>query len=144
MLNGDWEVHIPRDDGSLRKMNFVVGRREQHGFKEGELVPMLVHLKTLDHHWSKDKSFYIPPGGEDIKGRRAGVEQHFSRGTEVDMPRVYLDNRGVLGVGDGRHRLAVLRDRGVSHAPVIVPREAAVHLWRTFHRTYEQNFRPGR
>jgi len=144
MKSHPWTGHVPQGDGAHRKMKFVVGDRERQSVKAGERVPMLVNLKVLDHHWSKDKDYYVPKGGEDVPGRRRGVERHLARGHEVDMPRLsHIDEKGVVSIGDGRHRLAVMRDRGMTHAPVLVPHDVVGNLHRAFHQTHERENQPG-
>lgn len=92
---------------------------------------VLVDVAKFDADWQADEGFAIPPGGggAEIIGRRRDfarfLERAIERGTTVDVPEVYATADGLPRVEDGRHRFSLLRDMGLRHLPVAVPRADA-------------------
>jgi len=89
---------------------------------------LIVDVAKLDEVWAKDGGYYLPPneaGASEIVGRRAGVAEYLKRAQREGMPfdqsQVVVDENGVVSFLDGRHRFAMLRDRGVKQVPVSVP-----------------------
>ena len=79
---------------------------------------------------------YIPPGGEGKRGARAGFEKWVDTpGQEpIAMPvlglKIHSDHE--IQFQNGRHRFAVLRDRGVKQMPVMTFRDGAEEFRRRF------------
>lgn len=83
-------------------------------------ILVTVDVKKLDAAWSKDGSYYIPPGGptgaageSSYVARYKGFQQWLidHPDTPIESPYVgYMD--GVASFNNGRHRFAVLRDQG--------------------------------
>lgn len=72
----------------------------------------------------------IPPGGggEEIAGRRAGVEEFMKTGKPVEASHAVVDERGRVHLNDGRHRFSVLRDKGFAKVPLTVEKAEADKL----------------
>ena len=134
---GRWCGSYEATDASGRKYSFVPDRvyRDSKTF-----VPVVVDVDKVDASFAKDGTgmagHYIPPGGEGKRGARAGFE------TWVDKPSQEPIMMSVLGMKihsdreiqflNGRHRYAVLRDRGVKTMPVMTYRDGADEFRRRF------------
>jgi hypothetical protein len=81
----------------------------------------------FDADWSAD-SMYIEPGAEGAGGKRAAVEAFLETGKPVEASRGGLDADGKPYLDDGRHRFAVLRDRGAGAVAMTVPKDQAEEL----------------
>jgi hypothetical protein len=98
---------------------------------------VLADLAKLDASLAADPGFHVGPGGSGAgkPGAYANVEAALDKATTsgepIDMPRVGADTSGAY-VTDGRHRLAVLRDRGAVAVPVTVPAPEAADFRRRF------------
>jgi hypothetical protein len=84
-------------------------------------------------------SYHIGPGGSGPSakpGAYGNARDYLTRahadGRAVHAPSVSLDRRGNVSVGDGRHRLAVLRDSGASTVVVSVRRYQAERVRKLF------------
>jgi len=88
---------------------------------------VLVDVARLDAAWSRDRGYYIPPGGggAEIAGRRVDFRHFLASGRAIEPPRIVIDEDGTVSFLDGRHRFSVLRDLGVRTIPVIVERRSA-------------------
>jgi hypothetical protein len=102
-------------------------------------VLLRVSTARLEASWSRDRSFHVGPGGSGPSAKPGAYSnaQRFMReasrdGRAVHAPSVSLDRRGNVSVGDGRHRLAVLRDSGASSVVVSVRRYQAGRVRRLF------------
>jgi hypothetical protein len=118
------------------EQTFVVDRPLK---KDEEVV--VVDPRKLDPAWELDRGFYVGPGGEGgIGGRYEGFGTWLRThpGTPVEMPRASFNlaakvrrryaahpRAWQVGVDDGRHRLAWLRDRGYPYVPIVVPKAQA-------------------
>lgn len=81
-----------------------------------------VDIAKLDLSWRNDQDYVGPGGsGQSIEGRYVNVGKYISAGRPLYMPSVSLDDDGVVGFTDGRHRVAWLRDHGVVALPIEVP-----------------------
>lgn len=123
-------VHIEHAAVQSGVEKVTVGGREvaivksENSIKKGDLlVPVDVH--AFDKAWQKDAGFHIDPSGKGKIGTRLeGVQKHLQTGTELDAAEVVVDADGRVGVKDGRHRMAVLRDAGVGKVPVAMTKES--------------------
>jgi len=105
---------MPRDDGYKRVM---------------------IDVSKLDASWSRDKGFYITPGGggDSIKGRYQRFGEWLKQGLPVEMPEVsFNDWHKCISFGNGRHRFAYFRDNGVKRLPVCVTEEQADYIKEHF------------
>jgi hypothetical protein len=84
-------------------------------------------VKKMDDSWKNESDYYVGKdgvGGQD--GRYKTVSDFVDRGSSVIMPEVSIrTSDGVVTFIDGRHRFAVLRDRGLKRIKVAVPNEKA-------------------
>lgn len=62
---------------------------------------------------------------EPVPGRKENFERFLTTGKPVQAPRVVLDKEGEPDFVDGRHRFAVLKARGATRIPVMIPRGQA-------------------
>jgi len=95
-------------------------------FKTDNYLLIYVDTKKLDHEWSKDDGFYIPPNGESaISDRRERFRQWMEKNptTPIEAPFVcWNDYKHCVGFTDGRHRFSVLRDMGYPTVAVVIPK----------------------
>jgi hypothetical protein len=95
--------------------------------EEGRRV-VWVDIEALDSELRRSPSFYVGSGGAGGIGDRYRQAIEFLRaairnGTPVNMPEIVVRSGGDISVRDGRHRLAALRDLGVTRVPVTVDPE---------------------
>jgi hypothetical protein len=102
-------------------------------------VLLRVSTARLEASWRRDTSYHIGPGGSGPSakpGAYGNARDYLTRahadGRAVHAPSVSLDRRGNVSVGDGRHRLAVLRDSGASTVVVSVRRYQAERVRKLF------------
>ena len=72
-------------------------------------------ISLLDRLWRESGEGYIHPDGTGaIEGRLDRFAAWLSAhpGKPIDAPWVYVNGRGNVSFADGRHRFALLRDRG--------------------------------
>lgn len=91
------------------------------------LVP--VNAAAFDAAWRAGdtfNSFYIGPGGvgNTIGERYPQFGEFASTAPSIDASVVSVDENGVVGFGDGRHRFAFMRDQGVQTIPVAMDAES--------------------
>ena len=81
---------------------------------------VLVDAAKFDAAWAEDKGFYVGPGGTGaaIEGRYQNFKEWIATHDSITASCVDVDAQGRVRVGDGRHRLAVLRDAGLKTLPV--------------------------
>jgi len=101
-------------------------------------VVVLVDVSKVDASLSKDLGLYVGPGGTgEIEGRVAGAHAFFEKARAEKIP-VHMSefhvrtDTGELGINDGRHRFAALRERGATVVPVMVYKEDAEEIARRF------------
>lgn len=123
-----YQRHVDATSGTLpdgRKVRFVKARTG------ARYVLRMVDPKVLDREWSRDRGFYVPPGGggAEIQGRRERFDKFLDTGRPVEATVVYLNKiRGGVSIDDGRHRFSVLRDKGIDRVGITVTREQADEL----------------
>jgi hypothetical protein len=84
-----------------------------------------VEVTAFDRAWAQDPGFHIDPTGKGAIGTRLeGVRQHLASADVMDAPEVTIEPNGRVGVSDGRHRMAVLRDAGVGQVPAAMSEES--------------------
>lgn len=94
---------------------------------------VLIDVAAFDAAWSRDRGFYVGPGGSGgIAGRYEEARKFLLRvlygEIAIEMARVSVDEEGAPTISDGRHRFAVLRDSGATEIPVTVPQNEADRL----------------
>lgn len=103
-----------------------------HDKQRPDETTIMVHTKKLDKAWKEaDAGYHLPAEGEgksEIKGRRDDFERFLKKNEPVQASRAVLDADGGVSFVDGRHRFAVLRDRGAERVAVTVPKSQADHF----------------
>lgn len=124
----------PLPAGATRLAGGEVVRFTRHEISGRDEILVMVDPRKLDAAWSAD-SDYLPPGDEgpsEIRGRRSGFAEFLKKGKPVQASRVSLQNDGSVYFVDGRHRFAVLRDRGAARVGVMVKRSQAKKFRQRF------------
>jgi hypothetical protein len=83
-----------------------------------------INIPKFDPSFQQDGGFYIPPGGEGVTGRRAGVEKFLKTGKPVEAPEVHVDKDGIASFINGRHHYSVIRDMGHESMPMAMDSES--------------------
>jgi len=98
-------------------METVQTKRSQRSEHNNDVL-LPVDIKKFDAAWSKDVGFYIPFGKGGIADRREKFEKFYkgleSSGGTLESPEVSVNDSGKVMFINGRHRFAVLRDKGIS------------------------------
>jgi len=85
---------------------------------------VLVDTLELDKIWKKDKDYYIGVGGEGgISGRYARFEKYLDEHDDILVSELGINEYG-MSFTNGRHRAAVLRDKGMIYLPVAMDDES--------------------
>lgn len=75
-------------------------------------------------HQLQDVQGHIGPNGVGgLNNRYQGVKDWLKENNHLEAPYLYLNDRGMLTFGNGRHRFAVLRDAGLTRIPVSLGEE---------------------
>lgn len=82
--------------------------------------------------YSQDEAFVGPQGKGGIAGRYEGFGRFFATGKPIEMPHIWMDEKGLTGFVNGRHRFSWLTDHGFTKIPVIVDRAKAAAVKRAF------------
>lgn len=82
-------------------------------------------MNKLDEEWKKSGEYIGKNGEGEIKGRYKRAEEFISSGISIHAPSIGVNKDGVIMFGDGRHRTAVLRDKGVERIKVSMTPEDA-------------------
>ena len=98
-------------------METVQTKRSQRSEHNNDVL-LPVNIKKFDDAWSKDVGFYIAFGKGGIADRREKFEKFYkgleSSGGTLESPEVSVNDSGKVMFINGRHRFAVLRDKGIS------------------------------
>jgi len=109
-----------------------------HGSKRKSETTVMVDPAKLDAAWQADSGYLPPestgqPGSSEVGGRREGFKRFLETGKRVQASRVYFRPRsGNVTFDDGRHRFAVLRDKGINAVAITVPRSQAAKFLSQF------------
>lgn len=87
-------------------------------------VQITVDAQRLDAAWQSAPE-YVAPEKEGKPGSRDVVTKAVESGATIDTPRVTVREDGDIQFIDGRHRTAVLRDKGADQIVVSVPIDKA-------------------
>lgn len=114
------------------EITFQLSRSDRPGFALVE-----IDVSKVDAAWRASGEGYISQDGTgSVDGRLDRLAAWLSAhpGKAVDAPWVYLDGRERVSFADGRHRFALLRDRGYRVIKVAVRKKQAA--------TFRKLFRP--
>lgn len=85
-----------------------------------------IDMDKLDESWRQDKGFYLPlSGGNRIGTRYEDLRAKLPDLKDLDMPEAGFSDTGIFSFTDGRHRTALLRDKGASRIPVSMTKDDA-------------------
>lgn len=114
----DVPIEIAEDGFAIR-----VGNRDikvtPHPLARGKM-----EVLDIDELAAKVDNFVQPDGTNAIGNRLADVDDFLKNSDEVFAPEIYIRKDGKVIIGDGRHRLAVMRQQGIKQVPVMVFTEA--------------------
>lgn len=130
--------------------DFVQPERVQMRPPGSRDVVVEVKVPEFDAAWQKDEGFHLPPGERgqsEVGGRRQRFEEWLQgtgpgeeglppRSQRIETPEVGVFPDGRVSFTNGRHRFAVLRDKGVETVKVSMSPESA-ELARKFGLTVE-------
>lgn len=125
---GRWTSGGGSSGGSGKQITVSVGGQE----KTAELSPVSAALgeklvtidaRAFDRAFSRETGFYVGPQGAGGIGEGAGsrysrFDDYLSSHDSFQVSEVGVQSDGSVGFTNGRHRYAVLRDRGMSRIPV--------------------------
>lgn len=100
-----------------------------------EYTTVVIDVAKVDADLRRSPDSYVGSEGSGaaIAGRYAEFVRFLVRakaeGIAIEQPRAYIAaDDGLIGLGDGRHRFAVLRDQGARYLPVSVRKEDAAAI----------------
>jgi hypothetical protein len=105
---------------------FHLSKLDRPGFKLIE-----AEVSRLDQLWRESGEGYIHSDGTGaVAGRRDRFAEWLSAHPRkpINAPWVYINGRGHLSFADGRHRFALLRDRGYRIVKVAIRNGQTGHL----------------
>jgi hypothetical protein len=111
--------HLITEEAVQPKPQFVLPKRAEAA---GDQM-VTVDIGKFDVGFAKDPQ-YIGKGKEDVPGRRAGFEAYEKTGKPIETPEVSVSPDGKVTFINGRHRYAVLRDRGEGSMPMAMSEES--------------------
>ena len=92
-----------------------------------------IDLAKFDAAWRQSEDYVGQEGaGSQFEGRYQRVGQFILAYGKLFIPTVCFDESGAVGFTDGRHRVAWLRDHGVTTLPLSVPQRQAARFRRAF------------
>jgi hypothetical protein len=112
------------------KIEFRLSSADRPGFTLVE-----VDVGKLEEDWRMSGDGYIAPDGT---GATEGRLDRFAAwlaahpGERIDAPWIYLDGRDRVAFADGRHRFALLRNRGYRQLKVAVRKKQAAMIRKLF------------
>lgn len=98
-------------------------------------TPLRLDIAKVDASWSKDKDFYIGPGGTGApkRGSYQGFISYLQRGEPIGLPQISFGEWSqCIQFTNGRHRFAVLRDMGLKKIPAMIPKEQLEFFKKNF------------
>jgi hypothetical protein len=88
-------------------------------------VMLDVDVAKVDQAWAKDHEMYIGQGGtgNPKRGAYQGFIDYLQREQPIGMPQLaWSEWNQAIQFTNGRHRFAVMRDRGTKTIPVMIPK----------------------
>jgi len=116
-----------------RDITYQRSRAVQMNSKDYETV--WVDPKKFDTEWQRNADSYVVRGGSNDLGRMPAIESGIKAGNYLDMPmadvleRIDATGRPMIGFTDGRHRAALLIERGKPF-PISVERGKSARMMR--------------
>jgi len=91
-------------------------------FDENKETTVVVDVQKMDAALARDPYFYIKRDGSnsDNPEKYNKFKNFLQTGKPIHMPRASIAEDGEVGLLDGRHRWAYLRDQGVKKMPIVV------------------------
>lgn len=102
---------------------------------EPECTTVELNVGKLDEVWRRDPHTYVGPGGYDIKeAKLTKIRNQLNANSPIEKPIVEAPsgNPEKFHFVDGRHRVAVFRERGLLTCPFVVPKYLADAFLRRF------------
>lgn len=118
------------ENDSLNAMNIIARMILSHQADSSGCTLRRTDVKKLDDELKKDADRYIGINGINGSQIRYNRFKNYLRtNQQIEAPLVYLEKTGEgkisTHVYDGRHRISVLRDMGMSHIPIAMTEESA-------------------
>lgn len=96
---------------------------DPHDHRAGYNVVHINH--NFENAFKEDAAFYIGENGDGGIGERYSKIGEFVNSAEyITIPDVYVNARGGISFGNGRHRYAWMRDHGITNFPVAMDDES--------------------
>ena len=139
----DGEVEHLRKLGKLREESVTAAQAQEEtplhyvqstqSRNHGD-VPVSVDILKLDtaHAQAQPDSHVGPEGAGGIEGRYQRFSEWLNKGESIEMPEMNFDWAGRPQFINGRHRFAVLRDKGRKTIEVAVPPDQVKKFQETF------------
>ena len=91
-------------------------------FDDNEETTVVVDVEKMDVALARDSFFYIRRSGSnsDNPEKYENFKNFLQTGKAIHMPRASIGEDGEVGLLDGRHRWAYLRDVGYTKIPIVV------------------------
>jgi hypothetical protein len=88
-----------------------------------------VDVDKFDKAFEKNSDQYIGKGGtgNTIKNRYQGVHDFLEKAESMRASESHVKPDGRVTFGDGRHRFAYLRDKGLKEIPMSFDKESVIH-----------------
>jgi len=128
-----------REDFMKKKLG-IEDEKPSHSIKVNEReIPVTMHpfeekqghqmhhvdVDKLEEAFKKNKDQYIGEKGEGGIGKRyEGVEKFLKNAKSMRASEIHVRDNGAVIFGDGRHRYAYLRDKGLKSIPMSITKEA--------------------
>lgn len=123
--DASWNPQLARyglkENGSLSSLKW-----ERPRWSNKDEIEVELDVKKVDDLWSKDKDFYIGPGGtgNPKRGCYKGFQDWLQGNQPIGMPMIsWSEWNKTVQFTNGRHRFAVLRDMGLTRIPALIPKE---------------------
>ena len=85
-----------------------------------------VNVDKFEEAFKKNKDQYIGEKGEGGIGKRyEGIEKFLKDAKSMRASEAHVNEHGTIIFGDGRHRYAYLRDKGLKIIPMSMSKEAS-------------------
>lgn len=108
-------------------ISFQLSKLDRPGFTLIE-----VEVSRLDQLWRESGEGYINSDGTGAtEGRLEGFAAWLSANPSkpINAPWVYINGRGSVSFSDGRHRFALLRERGYHSIKIAVRKNEVARMW---------------
>ena len=104
-----------------RKIPVTINKVDE---RSGEKL-VYVNVAPFEANFEKDSNFYVGKEGKGGIGKRYQQFENFIKTADsVEAPEVYVDDKGHVQFGNGRHRYAYFRDQGITQIPMAMSAES--------------------